>query len=220
MLNALTGEQLATETSPEYAQNLFNNYALYYDQHLQNQLHYSLPQHIARIIHNLGLNNLPQVVDLGCGTGLTGSVLREVSQHLTGVDLAAKMLAQAREKPIYDQLIESELLLFLRENQEQYQLVTAVDVLPYLGSLADLFAAIKQRLAPKGYFIFTTEISQDKPWQLQGTARFSHHPDYISQLCTENGLKLVHKEQVIARQQNKEALSVMLYVAHNSRDTK
>ncbi|CDZ76568.1 TPR repeat-containing protein YrrB [Legionella massiliensis] len=216
MLNALTGDKLTTEASPEYAQNLFNNYALYYDQHMKDQLHYSLPQQIARVIYNLELNNLARVVDLGCGTGLTGIVLRDICQHLTGVDLAAKMLAQAREKGIYDQLIESDLLRFISENKELYQLATAADVLPYLGNLDDLFAALKKRLAPEGYFIFTTEISKDQPWQLQSTARFSHHPDYISQLCLKNALKLVHQEQVTGRQQNNDALPVMLYVAQNS----
>ena len=44
-----------------------------------------------------------QALDLGCGTGLTGIILREIAKHLTGVDIAAKMLAHAKEKEIYDE---------------------------------------------------------------------------------------------------------------------
>ncbi|MBA2652699.1 MAG: tetratricopeptide repeat protein [Tatlockia sp.] len=212
MLNALSGGSTEAITCPDYAKNLFNNYALYYDQHMQAQLHYSLPQHIGRLIHSLNLFELNKVVDLGCGTGLTGIVLREISSHLTGVDLAKKMLAQAQEKGIYDRLIEADLLSFLSDDKEQYELAVAIDVLPYFGELDSLFAAIKERLSQNGYFIFTTEISQDKPWQLQATARFSHHPDYISKLSNNYGLALVQKEEVVARQQDEEALSVMVYV--------
>ncbi|MBA2656582.1 MAG: tetratricopeptide repeat protein [Tatlockia sp.] len=215
MLAALKGDATNATTCPDYAKNLFNNYALYYDQHMQNQLHYNLPQHIARIIHKLKLLKLTKVLDLGCGTGLTGSVLREISQELTGVDLAKKMLAQAQEKGIYDHLIETDLLKFLKDDKELYELVVAVDVLPYFGELDSLFAALKERLSPKGYFIFSTEISRENPWVLEMTARFSHHFNYISQLCQSFGLELIHHETVVARQQNDKGLEVEVYVVCN-----
>lgn len=52
MLNALEGEAMSA-TCPEYAKHLFNNYALYYDTHLQHTLHYGLPQTIAQLVHQL-----------------------------------------------------------------------------------------------------------------------------------------------------------------------
>lgn len=213
MLNALTGNQVKTQTSPDYAMNLFNNYALYYDQHMQNFLHYSLPQHIAQLIHQLNLFQIAQAIDLGCGTGLTGVVLREICQHLTGVDIAAKMLAQAKNKDIYDHLFEADLLSFLKKDKRHYGLMVAADVLPYIGDLEPLFAAIAERLTEKGTFIFTTEISEKESWQLQATARFNHHPDYINELCKSHGLQLIHQEKVTARTQDQQALSVMLFAA-------
>jgi predicted TPR repeat methyltransferase len=217
MLNALTSQESTATTCPEYATNLFNNYALYYDQHVKGQLHYSLPQHIARLIHKLHLLQVSHTIDLGCGTGLAGVVLREISQQLTGVDIAAKMLEQAKEKGIYDKLIETELQTFLKEDTHYYELAVAADVLPYIGDLESLFASLAKRLSPNGYFIFSTEISADKPWQLQSTARFSHHPDYIKSLCTKYDLQLQHQEQVTARQQEQQALQVMLYAAQKAR---
>ncbi|KTD27159.1 tetratricopeptide repeat protein [Legionella maceachernii] len=213
MLNALTGEQTKAATCPDYAMNLFNNYALYYDQHMQNQLHYNLPQHIARLIHQLELFHIENAIDLGCGTGLTGVVLREVCRHLIGIDIAAKMLAQAKKKGIYDQVVEADIISFLKKDKHDYDLVVAADVLPYFSDLNNIFAAVAKHLNNKGYFIFSTEISQDEPWQLQPTARFSHHPNYIQELCTQHDLKLVHQEQVIARKQDQQALPVLLFAA-------
>jgi predicted TPR repeat methyltransferase len=211
MLHALEGEHDA-KTSPEYAKNLFNNYALYYDQHMQDTLHYNIPQHIARVMHQLKLPENAQSLDLGCGTGLTGIALREPSKRLVGVDIAAKMLVQAKEKGIYDELVEAELNEFFKNHHEKYDLIVAADVLPYFGDLSTLFTAISQHLNPQGYFIFTTEISDKDPWFLQSSARFSHNPDYIHALSKQNQLQQIQQEKVPARIQNQNPLEVMLYV--------
>ncbi|MGC1182963.1 tetratricopeptide repeat protein [Legionella sp.] len=211
MLHALDGDSQA-KTSPEYAHNLFNNYALYYDQHMQGTLHYTIPQHIARTIHQLELPQKTQTLDLGCGTGLTGIVLREMSSHLTGVDIAAKMLAQAKTKGIYDELIEAEISEFFQKNSTSYDLIVAADVLPYLGELNSFFHSIEHHLNQHGYFIFTTEISPKSPWFLQTSARFSHHPTYIKQLVEQTQLQLIKQEKIPARIQNQHPLEVMLYV--------
>ncbi|WP_058533429.1 tetratricopeptide repeat protein [Legionella saoudiensis] len=211
MLHAIEGNSTA-ETTPEYSHNLFNNYALYYDQHMQGTLNYSIPQHITRIIYRLELPENTQTLDLGCGTGLTGVVLRELSKRLTGVDIAPKMLAQAKEKHIYDELIESELIEFFNTNQNHYDLIVAADVLPYFGELDTLMHAVQQHLTPEGYFIFTTEISVKDPWFLQSSARFSHNPDYVKKLVEQNHLQLIQNEKIPARIQNQQQLEVMLYV--------
>ena len=220
MLLALTGREKNPDACPEYVSNLFNNYAIYYDQHLQGTLDYSLPQHIGRLLHQLQYTNIKHAIDLGCGTGLCGAVLRELSKHLTGVDIAAKMLAQAKDKGIYDQLDEAELITFLQHDKHHYELALAADVLPYLGELDTLFKVIHQRLAKDGLFIFTHEISENKPWQLQDSARFSHHPDYIKALCEKYSFHIMSQEKITARQQNQQALDVMLYAVQTMTPTR
>jgi predicted TPR repeat methyltransferase len=215
MLNALTGDEKQPEASPEYVRHLFNNYALYYDQHMQNTLKYTLPHYMMRTLHALGYFDFKRTLDIGCGTGLSGDVLRESSEHLTGIDIATKMIAQARAKDIYDQLIESELTAFLNQDTAHYDLITALDVLPYLGDLEPLFQRIKCRLTETGLFVFSCEISADEAWGLQSNARFCHHPDYIQALCTAHHLELIEQKKIIARQQEQRDVSVMLYIAKN-----
>ncbi len=211
MFHALTGGEQA-KTTPEYAHNLFNNYALYYDQHMKGTLNYAIPQHVARVVHQLELPANTHTLDLGCGTGLTGIVLRELSKHLTGVDIAEKMLVQAKEKEVYDNLVKAEINQFLEHNKAFYDLIVAADVLPYFGELDALFHSICHHLKPKGYFIFTTEISLTTPWSLETSARFSHHPDYIKKLAEQNQFRFVRQEKIPARIQNENILEVMLYV--------
>ncbi|MFZ4077738.1 MAG: class I SAM-dependent DNA methyltransferase, partial [Legionellaceae bacterium] len=174
--------------------------------------HYSLPHSIGRALHQLQCTKVTHTIDLGCGTGLCGIVLRELSEQLTGIDISTKMLAQAKNKAIYDELIEAELISFLQKDTTPYDMAVAADVLPYLGELGPLFSGIHQRLNNQGLFIFTHEISTDDPWTLQDTSRFSHHPDYIHSLCSQYDFKILFQENIIARHQQNQELHVMLYV--------
>jgi len=213
MLNALLGHQSKTGACTEYARNLFDNYALYYDQHLQKILNYTLPNQIARILHQLIQPcELNCTLDLGCGTGLSGVVLQEISKKLIGVDLSGKMLNQARSKNIYHELIESELVAFLHHTQNTYDLIVSADVLPYLGELETLFKALRPKLTNQGLFIFNIEISETAPWQLQKSARFSHNPQYIHALAQQHQLTIVRQDHITSRQQSGKDVSVILYV--------
>ncbi len=212
MLDALTEKTPMREASNDYTQNLFDNYALHYEKHLCDTLDYKLPQYIAKYLHQHMPDISPHTLDLGCGTGLTGSVLREVSQQLTGVDLSSKMLFEAEQKDIYDQLVHLDALQFLSQNNQQFSLITAADVLPYLGELDTLFKLTKSALTSSGRFIFSTEISHSTDWILQKTARFAHHPDYIQALATKYHFKIIHQASCSVRKQKNQDLPTALYV--------
>lgn len=212
MLNALQGKTVSDGACEDYARNLFNNYALYYDQHLQQQLQYALPQQIIRLIHAQQRLHFPRTLDLGCGTGLTGVVLRELSGQLIGVDIAAKMLAQAKSKGIYDELIEAEIIQFLQQDKPLYDLIVAADVLPYLGDLQTFFQVIKARMQADGLLVFSIEVTDRADFKLEETARFSHQPDYIQRGCAAAGLEIIQAEKTIGRQQNQQPVDVLIYL--------
>lgn len=212
MLNALKKTGSACPTSPEYATNLFNNYALYYDKHMQEQLHYRLPQEIQHLLSELPQHQFTKVLDLGCGTGLMGEMIKPYCKELTGVDIAEKMIQRASEKQVYDQLVTADLQTFLQNNNESFDLVIAADVLPYLGALDKVFSAITDHLTQSGYFIFTTEISEDGEWQLQENARFSHKLSYLQDLAEKSGLKWFLHKEIVARHQEDKPVSVYLVV--------
>lgn len=54
-------------------------------------------------------------VDLGCGTGLMGPLLRPHTRHLSGVDLSQGMVQKARERGCYDDLSVDELGKYLSD---------------------------------------------------------------------------------------------------------
>ncbi len=212
MLEALTGDHKQLPTCSAYAHDLFNHYAMYYEKHVQDVLNYAIPQRIWEVFCQLDCKKVERGLDLGCGTGLTGLVLRPFCQYLVGVDIAANMLSVAREKQVYDDLVESEIIRFLHQDTARYQLVVVADVLPYLGDLEPIFEAIKPRLGADSLFVFTTEISADEPWKIQKSLRFAHHPDYLQALCDQHGFKVNYQQIITARKQENQDLNVMLSV--------
>lgn len=211
LLHAISGVK-KSERVPEYAKNLFNNYALYYDQHMQGTLNYSIPTHIGRVLHELSVFSGQKTLDLGCGTGLSGTILRECSNQLIGIDIAEKMIVHAQKKGLYDTLIQQDIIDFLQHDTQYYDLIVAADVLPYFGDLNELITLISQHLNPQAYFIATSEVNKEELWQLEYSARFSHHPEYIATLATQNGLTIISQEIVPGRLQNQKPLELMLYV--------
>jgi len=138
--------------------------------------------------------------------------LRGASSHLTGSDIAEHMIWQVNEQQRDGTLQQVELLTFLQEDTQHYDLIVAADVLPYLADLDPLFKSVRKHLNAHGHFIFTTEISIVNPWKLETTARFSHHPEYIKELITQCDFQLIRQEKIPARLQNQVLLEVFLFV--------
>lgn len=119
LVAALRGEERPQQAPRDYIKSLFDRYAHYYDRHLTETLHYHLPDQIrAELSTVIDLNQKKwTILDLGCGTGLSGEAFRDIARRLVGIDLSANMLAVAREKAIYDELIEGDLIQVLTELQ-------------------------------------------------------------------------------------------------------
>lgn len=120
-----------------------------------------------------------RILDLGCGTGLSGLPFRSHATALHGVDLSDGMLAQAQQRGIYDRLDKGELHTALQQySTEQYDVVLAADVLIYIGDVADLFGLVATALKPGGSFLFTVETAETD-FMLTQTGRYSHSDAYL-----------------------------------------
>lgn len=189
---------------PEYIKSLFDSYADHYEAHLLHALDYQLPALFLKILQET-INLTPSsraILDLGCGTGLCGALLKPFANKLVGVDLSEKMLEVAAKKNIYDALTTADLTTYLSTHTERFDIITAGDVFVYIGDLATIFTLIKNRLNKKGVFIFNLEMTQDADFKVNQSGRFLHRKDYIEKLAQENELQISHYQQVITRMQN------------------
>src|SRR5262249_17821560 len=141
-----------------YVRRLFDDYAPRFDAALVDRLQYRAPAKLRAAIGAAAPDRrFAQALDLGCGTGLAGAAIRDMTDRLIGVDLSPAMVAAAGRKAVYDELAVGEMVAFLSSAAAIFDLVIAADVLVYLGDLAPLLAAVAARMAAGGLFAFTLQ---------------------------------------------------------------
>lgn len=202
MIAVLEGN--TTQSAPhDFIKNLFNHYAINFENHLINKLEYAIPEVVFQKFTSLTANDWPRrishAMDLGCGTGLNGELFSEIADCLSGVDLSDKMLEIAHKKNVYNNLHLTDIVTFLNESKDLYDLFLATDVFVYVGELEIIFNAVKHRSLPGAYFAFSTEWIDGAGFVLQKSARYAHSRDYIEYLCERFGFRIALCEAVNLR---------------------
>lgn len=214
MLSALTGKDQSDHAPVDYIANLFDHYALYYDNHLRKALHYQVPELLAAALQTVtGLSEANWLVcDLGCGTGLSGQTLKPYAKQLIGVDLSDKMLAIAKHKNCYHKLKLSDINTYLDQQENTFDLIIAGDVLGYIGELTTTFYNCQRALMSSGYFIFSTESTTGTDFILQANGRYAHANKYIQRLAAQHGFIVASSQTAILRQHNGEPVPGQIWV--------
>lgn len=205
---AILGElPLPDKTPPAWVTRLFDEYAPRFEQHLLQKLSYQGPQALLQgILAVAAAQSLQpwfeQALDLGCGTGLVGSQVRPYVKQLWGVDLSSRMVEMARQKGIYDQLVQGDLLELLQRTPECYDLILAADVFIYLGDLAQVFPACCRVLTCGGLLAFTVEQGSTSGYELgSSSGRFVHSESYVRRQAERVGLDPVYYQEFTLRRE-------------------
>jgi predicted TPR repeat methyltransferase len=194
---SLNGHYLAAVTGvappappPQYVEGLFDSYAAGFEQHLVQVLKYRAHQVLAEPV--LAMNRrFTAALDLGCGTGLCGALVRPVAEWLEGVDLSSNMVAQAQARGVYDLVEQGDVLAHLQAATRRYDLVLAADVFIYVGALDRVFAAVASGLESGGLFCFSVEeAAAGQEIALQPSLRYVHSEGYLRRLAGEHGFSI------------------------------
>jgi len=172
LLDAIAGVKLE-RAPPDYLVSYFDHFAEGFDKQLVEVLGYHVPEQLMGMIAATG-SQLTRAVDLGCGTGLAGPGLRVARSRLVGVDLSPRMLAKAAKRGCYDELIEVDMMTFLEQTSERFDLLFAADTLVYLGGLEEFFTAAARVATPGGILAFNVETTALGNWVLLPSGRFAH----------------------------------------------
>jgi predicted TPR repeat methyltransferase len=203
-LQAALGAAPPPDRAPaSYVRDLFDQYAPRFDADLTGRLGYRTPAMLAEMLREAGVaaDASRAVLDLGCGTGLSGEALRPFARLLEGVDLSPRMLAAARARGIYDALHEADLLDVLPARPGHWGLVAAADVLNYLGDLSAVLPAMAAALAPGGLAAFSLEKGEEAPCALGPDLRYRHHPGHLRALAAAAGLEILAEREAALRQE-------------------
>lgn len=212
LLSSLTGEKNSSAPR-EYVENLFDGYAENFDQSLLENLNYDIPRIITELaVKEHGSGSLGSILDLGCGTGLTGVKIKEFCSNLEGVDLSNEMLNQARKTDVYDRLDHVDIVEYLSSFDLDFDYFISTDVFIYVGELSEIFRLIKIRNKKPGKLIFSTEHTEMDGFHIETSARYSHSKSYIEGLCKKFNYSITHFSKTNLRKERGVFLTGGLYI--------
>jgi predicted TPR repeat methyltransferase len=128
---ALGLDEAYSVKTPEDNKRLYAKWAATYESSFVDAKQYRYPKAISEVFNENVPNDSDEcarVVDIGCGTGLTGMYLSRLRSHLVidGLDISPEMLAEARRKkrmddsPVYTHLDECDLTQPAVNKYEEY----------------------------------------------------------------------------------------------------
>lgn len=202
-----------------YVATLFDQHAEVFDNVLVEQLGYCVPLLVRQRLQALERTAFARLLDLGCGTGLTGGALGDMVEHLTGVDLSEGMVEMADERAVYDDLYVGEVVDFLGDiDAPAWDLITATDVLPYLGHLETFFAGAARCSGSDAVFAFSSETLPPEdfagaPFKVGPHQRFAHSEAYVRAGLDAAGFDCLEAGAIVVRHEDGIPVPGHLYIA-------
>jgi predicted TPR repeat methyltransferase len=145
------------------------------------------------------------ILDIGCGTGLVGALIRSLAGRLDGVDISPAMLEKAKAKGMYDGLFKADLAPFMTQHADSYDAVLGAATLIHFGDLRAVFQAAALCLRDKGLFVFTlfsneadgTDFAVASSDKLARSGCYTHGADYVQRLAPESGFSVEALEKAV-----------------------
>ena len=196
---SLGGAAIPPASPGRYVETLFDSYAEQFDGHMQ-ALNYRAPQRLVGGLQRMD-RRFARALDLGCGTGICGVLLRPLVEQLDGVDMSSKMVAKAKDLGIYQTVIRGDLLSYLHETDHRYDLVLAADVFIYVGLLEPVFAAVAAVTDEGAVFCFSVESGDEvQDLALQPSMRYVHSEAYLRRLAAQYGFSWIAEQHDAVRE--------------------
>ena len=132
------------------------------------------------------------------------------------------MLAKAEEKGLYDFLAKADLSLDAADSglfddglaEGRCDLVSAADVLMYLGDLANAFALAGRLAKPGALFAFSVEdAGEGDGFLLAPSLRYAHTEQHVRQRLAENGFAVLILTRTTIRMDGGKPVFGILFLA-------
>ena len=178
-------------TSPAHILNLYDVRSRFWD----NEDTYFGARLVANALREHAGPEKLDILDIGCGTGLAGALVRPLAKRLDGVDLSPAMLEKARAKSVYDGLDQADALSVISQRASSYDAILAAAVLIHFGDLTPIFQAARTCLRSHGLFVFTLfslagaeDFAVSANYRLAQSGCFAHSDGHVRQLAKNCGL--------------------------------
>ncbi|MEP3429191.1 MAG: methyltransferase [Roseibium sp.] len=223
-LAAIGANEAPNKMPDAYVATLFDQHADVFDDILVDELGYCVPLLLRELLQRLSVGPFDRLLDLGCGTGLTGMALSDCTTHRTGVDLSERIVELAYDREVYEDLFVGEAVEFLKEFEDEdgsrprWDFITATDVFPYLGAIDPFLTGAVDRLTPGGYLAFSTEtlsedVLQGRNFMVGAKSRFAQGEAYVRAELERFGFDILAMDPITVRLEEGEPVPGHLVMA-------
>lgn len=226
-LARLGAGEMPSQPPSRYVEALFDHYADRFEMSLVEKLKYDVPAKLSALLRRVAgeEHRFRHAVDLGCGTGLLGVEIRDLTDVLEGFDLSAGMLAKAEEKAIYDRVGLADLSLEAEDSglfavdllAHRADLICAADVFIYLGNLEAVLRLVDRLAAPGAMLAFSVEeCGEGEGFALAESLRYVHSEAYVRLLLARTGFQVLETGKTTIRMDGGKPVPGILFVAARS----
>jgi predicted TPR repeat methyltransferase len=143
----------------------YNGWSENYDEQLDG-LGYIAPMTIARLLCGHVTDKDANILDVGCGTGMTCALLKEEGYtNLHGIDISDDMVDKAMEKGIYESARVANIMEPLMMPSNHFDAIISSGTFTYKHVGSESLDEIFRVLKPNGYFACTVN---SRVWQSHG----------------------------------------------------
>jgi len=193
---------------------LYARFAEFYERNMRTDLEYCGPEALASALERtIGPATGLDVLELGCGTGLAGGLLRRRARRLVGIDLSPDMVEHAKATQLYDVLEVAEITEWLaRSTSRDFDMIAACDTFIYFGDLRQVLVPAAARLRIGGILAFTVERDEETGFRLTDSGRYVHSEAHVRAAAHDAGFVVEGVESPVLRYEYGEPVRALVVV--------
>ncbi|WP_142392540.1 class I SAM-dependent methyltransferase [Mycobacterium sp. 3519A] len=172
---------------------IYSHLAKTYERDLRDDMKYTAYVEVPQLILDALGPIRANILDLGCGTGLSSLVFFEHGHDVTGIDGVGAMVRRARKLP-YKKVIEQDLESQWRVKDSSFHAAVMLGVMEYIIYPARLLRQVHRKLLPGGVFGLTVPDKSDLYAQ---SGLKSYSADEILPMITDSGFEVVTSEKTL-----------------------
>lgn len=182
--------------NPQKIKKIYDDFAKFYEKEAIHDK-YTAYKELANLVLMYYKKRKANVLDLGCGTGLSSLVFFKKKFDVIGIDISKKMLKEARKHP-YKKLICQDLERPLLVKDQFFDIIVLTGVMEFIEKPLSLFFEIKKKLKKEGVFALTVPQKFPKTSYLRTKLkRKSYSKRDIERIFAKSGFRLIKRKSIL-----------------------
>lgn len=172
---------------------IYDDFSSSYDREVKRDLRYTAYLRVPELVLGHLDSTAPEILDLGCGTGLSSLLFFKSGCRVTGIDGTRAMIERAGRLP-YRRLICQNLEKSLRVKNLSFDAAVMIGVMEYIDDPAALLARVRGKLRRGGIFGLT--VPQRSSMYSEAGLR-SYYKKEIEPAMMGVGYRIIECERIV-----------------------